>query len=50
MIRSKIKSGSIFFFKNLALLEEFSRSIGNPSKDDFEVLLDYKKEFIVVKL
>ena len=50
MIKSKIKPGTIFRVKNLLKLQEFSRKLGNPSKKEFDVLLDFNKEFIVVKL
>ena len=50
MSKGKIKPGTIFRIKNLLKLQEFSISLGNPSKSEFDVLLDFKKEFIVVKL
>ena len=50
MSKEIIKPGTVFRVKNLLKLQEFSINLGNPSKSEFDVLLGFNKEFIVVKL
>lgn len=50
MNKERIKPGTRFHIKNLIKLQEFSISVGSPTKTEFDVLLDLNGEFIVVKL
>ncbi|WP_272151847.1 hypothetical protein [Tenacibaculum aiptasiae] len=45
-----IEPGTRFHIKNLVKLQEFSNSVRNPMKTEFDVSLDLNGEFIVVKL